>query len=277
MSIVAVWCDSSVIRCRIATIGSRTGPWPPDSFALVGHRPRRSDRASAADERRPIGFVGDVLRFEPARDDEVQHPRRRLVPRTRPPRAQDRLSLRDDLRLHEEIGERRMQRIGGRRCEDDLRVARDLDHPARARAVGDPNPAQLDVVLRRDDDLGVGFEVVIAAPKLRARLREYGLVVRRAPQRRLVRSRPEVAARHVAEIAERSPVVAGAVFAPPGHREVLPAGAAATRVRDHDVQPAVRQELHLGRRRVGTVEHAHWRLRPAVDSAYGRELGGLRE
>ena len=66
-----------------------------------------------------------------------------------------------------------------------------------------------------------------------------------ALERRLVGGRPELPARHVAEVAERAPVVAGGVFTPARDRDVLPAAVAAARIRDHHVVSAVRQQLHF--------------------------------
>ena len=60
-----------------------------------------------------------------------------------------RLSV-DDLCLNKKIAERRMQRVCGRRCKDDLRVTRDLDLSACSAAVGDRDPAQLDIILGRN-------------------------------------------------------------------------------------------------------------------------------
>ena len=73
-----------------------------------------------------------------------------------------------------------MQRVRGRRRESDLRVARDVDRPPCPRAVGDAEPAQLDVVFGRDDDLGMRFEVVVAPAKFGACLGEDRFVARRA-------------------------------------------------------------------------------------------------
>ena len=63
-----------------------------------------------------------------------------------------------------------MQRVRGRRRQHHFRVTGDLDRPARPGAIGDADPAQFDVVFRRNDDLGMGVEVVVAAAKLGARL-----------------------------------------------------------------------------------------------------------
>ena len=228
--------------------------------AGIGHRLRGGDRASASDERHAVGLVGNVQRFDSVDGHQVEHPGRVLLQRTGSPRAQDGLPLRDDLRLHEEIGERRMQRVRGRRRESDFRVTRDLDRPPRPRTVGDAKSAQFDVVFRRDDDLGMRFESVVAPAKFGARFGEYRLVVRRALPRRLMRGRPELAARDVADVAERAPVVAGGVFAPAGDGEILPSAAPTARVGDHHVVAAVRQQLHFRYRRVGAAEYAYRRL-----------------
>lgn len=65
-----------------------------------------------------------------------------------------------------------MQRVRGARRERNLRVTGDLDSASRLRVVRDVQPAQLDVVFRRYGDLGMRFVVVVAPPKLRARLAE---------------------------------------------------------------------------------------------------------
>ena len=207
----------------------------------------------------------------------MEHPRGMLVVRARPARTEDGPSRSDDLRLHEQIGERGVQRIGGSGCERDLGVARDVDRARDPRAIGDAQPAQLDVVLRRDDDFRMCLEVVVGAAKLRARFAEDRFVVRGTLQRWLVRRRPELTARDVADVAERAPVVTGGVLAPARDGQVLPAAAAATGVRDHDVITAVGQQLHLRHRRVGAAQHAHRRFGAGGSPADRGKLRRMRE
>jgi hypothetical protein len=52
-----------------------------------------------------------------------------------------------------------MQRVRGRRRDHHFGVTGDLDLPALSRSIGDADPAQLDIILRRDDDLGIGLEI----------------------------------------------------------------------------------------------------------------------
>ena len=111
----------------------------------------------------------------------MKQPARLLVAGARPARAEHGALLPEDLRLHEQLAEGGMQRIGGRRRQCHFRVARDVQGPARPRAIDDPDAAQLDVVLGRDDDLGARLDQraveAILAVKLRASFGEYCLVV----------------------------------------------------------------------------------------------------
>ena len=84
-----------------------------------------------------VRFIGDVSDLRPMHGHQMKHPGRLLVEGAGPARAEDRLLLADDLGLHEQIAERRMQRIRGRRCEHHLRVTGDLDGLRASRAVGD--------------------------------------------------------------------------------------------------------------------------------------------
>ena len=70
-------------------------------------------------------------------------------------------------------------------------------------------------------------KVVVPAAKLRFRLRKNRFIIIRAFERRLICGGPELSARHVAEVTERAPVIAGAVFAPACYCDVLPAAVTA--------------------------------------------------
>ncbi len=192
---------------------------------------------------------------------QVKHPGHGFAEGAGPAGAEDRLALGEDLRLNKEVAERRMQRVRGRRCENDFRVTRDLDRPARPGAVGDGDSAEFDIILGRDGDFRMRVEVVVAAAELCSRMRENRFVIVRLLERRLIGGRPELPAGHVAEVTERAPVVAGSVFAPARDCDVLPTAVTAPRVRDHHVVSAVRQQLHFWDRRVRAAENAHPRLR----------------
>ena len=143
----------------------------------IAHRLRIGDRVSAADEPHAVGLIGNFSDVRPVHGHQVKHPWRLLVEGAGPAGAENRLPLAEDLGLNEKIAERRMQRVRGRRCENDFRVTRDVDRSARPRAVGDADPAQFDVVFRRNGDLGMRVEVVVAAAELRPRLRENRFVI----------------------------------------------------------------------------------------------------
>ncbi len=243
--------------------------------ARSAHRLRIGHGVAAADEPLAIGLIGDLLDVRPVHGHQVKHPRGRLVERSGAGDCRGSPAAPDDLGLNEEIAERGMERVRRGGGENDLRVARHLDLSALARAVRDVDAAHLDVILRRDGDLRVRVEVVVAAAELRPRLGEDRFVAFRLLERRLIRGRPELPGAHVADVAERAPVVAGAVLAPAGDGEVLPAAVAASRVRDHHVVSAVRQQLHFRRRGVRRAENAHRGLRAAGGRRGDGELGGL--
>ena len=187
---------SSVMRWRMATMGSSTDPWLPESGAGVAQRLRVGHAVAAADEARAVRFVRN--RSEPSRAvhrHQVQHPRRLLAARARPARAQDRLPRGHDLGLHEQVAERRMQRVRGSGGEHHFGVAGHLDGPRAAGAVGDAHPAQLDVILGRHDDLGVRVEIRVVAAEFHALLGEDRFVGFGALQRRLEGGGPDLAAR----------------------------------------------------------------------------------
>jgi hypothetical protein len=92
------------------------------------HRGRPRERSAAPDEAGPVRLAGRFAVAATLPDQQVQQPRRFLVPRTRPPGAQERGRLADEFRLHEKIAERRMRGVGRGGGEHDLGVARQLNH-----------------------------------------------------------------------------------------------------------------------------------------------------
>ena len=206
----------------------------------------------------------------------MKHPRHVLVDGARPAGAENSLPALDDFGLHEQIAEGRMQRIRSRGRENDFRITCDVDGPAGPRPIGDLDAAELDVVLGRNHDLGMRLQIEVSAAKLRAPLGKDGFVMFRLLERRLMRGRPELTACHVAQITERSPVVAGDVFTPARDRQIFPAAASAPGVRDHHVVAPVRQQLHFRDRGVGAREHAHRHLRAAGGHAELRKVRRIR-
>jgi len=141
--------------------------------------------------------------------------------------AEDRPPVGDDLCLNKKIAERRMQRVCSRRCEDDLRVARDLDLSACSAAVGDGDPAQLDIILG-ETLISVCISTSLSVLRNSARPSEkIASYFFRRFERRLIGGRPELSARHVADVTERAPIVAGTVFAPAGDGDSVPSAVTA--------------------------------------------------
>ena len=125
-----------------------------------------------ADEPHAIGLVRRLADRGSPHRHHVHHPRRPLFGRARPARAIDRLAAANQFRLHEQIAERRMRLVLGLRRQHDLRIAGDLDRARRLRAIRQRHAPQFDVILGRDADLGVRFDLVVGAAELGPRLRE---------------------------------------------------------------------------------------------------------
>ncbi len=256
-------------RIQHRTLGARqrTGERHRDGFRHA---------SAAPDESPAVGLARNLAGLCAVRGHQMEHPRHLLLEGARPTGAKNGASPRDDLGLDEQVAECRMQRVRGRRREDHLGIARHVQRPRGPRPIGDVDPAELDVVFRRNHDLGMRLEIEILASKLRPALREDRFVAIRLLPRRLVCRRPELAACLVAQIAEGAPIVGRGVFAPPGHGQVFPATAAASGIRDHDVVAAVRQQVHLRDRGVRTGQHAHRQLRTGPCNAHGGDIGGMR-
>ena len=235
------------IEHRARGVGQRVG---------VGQRTRALQCLAAADEARAVGFVGDCIDVRVVHGQQVEHPRRCFIVPTRASGADDGLLVGHQLGLHEQIAEGRMQLIGNGWCQHHFRVAGDLDRALLARAVGDAQAAQLDVVFGRHRDFGMRLVTVLAAAELGLGVGEDRFVAFDRHCARLVRSRPELAAADVAQVAEAAPVVARAVLAPARDRHVLRAAVTTAGAAEHDVVAAVGQDLHRRTRHVGAAENA---------------------
>ncbi|MPM94508.1 hypothetical protein SDC9_141654 [bioreactor metagenome] len=228
----------------------------------------------------------------------MQHPGRRLIAGARPARAQDRTAVLQDFGIDEQIAENLMKLIGNRRCDHHLAVRRQFDLPRLLATIGQPYPAQLDVVLRRNRDLGVGLDFTCGAAadigktavqltacrrqpvptaELGTPFREDRFVERRPLQGRLVCHRPHLAAHPLTHIAERPPVVGRPVLTPPRQCQRLPAAVATTRAADHHVIPPIGQQLHFWRRGVGRVEATDGKLGRNRHRMHVGQLGGMRK
>ena len=223
--------------------------------AVHCHRRRARQCPASAQEARTVGFVGDLIHFRIVHRHQVAHPRHRLVLGSRPSRADDGLQRLDQLGLHEQLAEGRMQRIGNGRGKHHFGVTGQFDGAADARAVPDGGTAQLDVVLGGNDDFRMDVEVLLAAAEFRARVGEDGLVAGRLAERGLVRGGPEFSGGDVPEVAEAASGVAGPVFLPAGHGHVAEAAVAAACAADHHMIAAVGQQLHRRAAGIGIGEY----------------------
>ena len=176
MLTVADVAGSRVMRHRMATMGSSTGPSLPERGRGCSLR-RVRQRLPAADKSHAVGLIRDLTCVRPVHCHHMKHPRWLLVNGTGPAGCYDRPLWPDDLGLNEEVAKGRVECVCGGRRKDDFGVARDVDCPCRLRTVGKGDPAQLGIILWRYGDLRMGADAFIPAAELRRPFREYRLVL----------------------------------------------------------------------------------------------------
>ena len=125
----------------------------------------------------------------------------------------------------------------------DFRVARQVEAARLAAVIGDRDPAQLDVVFGRDDNLGAGLQASVDPPEHRPVEREGDFELVGVASDRLMRRGPHRTRVQVANEAEVAPFVGGHVLPPPRHRQVLPPAVAAAGIGHHDAIGAVREQV----------------------------------
>ena len=134
-----------------------------------------------------------------------------------PPAAEQRRAVGAKFRFDEQLAERRVREIRGRRGQHDLRVAGDLDFPHAVAAIHDRQPPHFHVVFGRDGDLEVRRDAVVHTAERRALRRQRHDVVARLGERGLRRRRPDGPGPNVAQVDELAAPVARHV--PPAARD----------------------------------------------------------
>ena len=111
------------------------------------HGLRAGKGAAPADEPRPVRLVGGLAHRRPVDDHGVDEEGGSLARGARAASREDRVPVGDELGGHEEVREGRVGHVVPGRGDHDLGVAGELDRPRSPRPVGNPHPAELDVVL----------------------------------------------------------------------------------------------------------------------------------
>ena len=241
----------------------------------IGHGPASSDEPAA------IGFARDFTLVAALTDHEVQKPGRLFPFGAGTTGAKNGRTWTQEFGLHEQIAEGGMGSVRRRRREHDFGVTGQLDDAPRAGKIGDGHPAQLDVVLGRDADVGVNFQTRRVLAKLGASLSENGLAAFGDAPARLMGGGPEFAGGHIAQVEKSAPAIARRILAPAGDGKIAPAAVAAARAADHDMIAAIGQEVDFGGARVGIGDEAHESFadlgelpRLAQFKLFGEHLGG---
>ena len=193
-------------RTRRLAIGSRTAPVKlvsgrPSVMAIGACtvRPRPRKRARSVSNSMPAA-ASLAITCAPKSSRSVTARGRREKTSTR--------NLRHELAADEEVRERRVREVRGRRRERDLRVRRDLDLGRSRAEVAQRQPPYLGVVLGRDDHFEHRLDVAVLAHDPDAVLVERDVVARRLDADRLVPGRPHPSVARVAQVDEAAVVVA---------------------------------------------------------------------
>ena len=130
---------------------------------------------------------------------------------------------------------------------------------------------------RRNANLGMNLEIAMALAEFRAGLGENSFVIFCRAQRRLISGGPEFSRRHVAQIDERAPAIAGRILAPAGDGEIFPATVAAAGTADSDMIAAIGKKMNLRRRaKSGLLKNPHDIFALAETAAVLLPAQGLR-
>ena len=207
-----------------------------------------------------------AIRLEPAGpggvaldDGEMRGPDARLLGRAPATRREQRADRRQVFGLHEELGERRMRLVGGARRQHELRIGSDLDRAHAIAHVRERDATDLGIALGRHDHVERRRQVAVATHELGPVLAERHLVGVRFDARRLIPSRPDLAAVQIAQVVVRARRVAGDVGRPARDRQIAPLAVAGSCGREHHGVVPVRQHSRARRRVVRRADRARQR------------------
>jgi hypothetical protein len=212
--------------------------------------------SSPSQKSRPIGLELQCAGRTSFDYAVVEHPERRIARLAAAARRQQGLAVRDELRLHEHFGERRVRRVRGGARQDHLGVARDLDFAHAATAIGNAYAARFGVVFGRDQYLGGGEHRTVGTDDFCAIFVKRRLVGVGLAAERLVSGRPRLAAGDIAQQHEEARRIADRILAPAGHGDVAPAAVAGAGGGNHHAVVVIGQQVRPRRRMVRRIEAA---------------------
>jgi hypothetical protein len=152
--------------------GSSTTPVVPTVRTPV-ERSRAVGITTAAEESSAIGFPLDRSLRPPFEAQDVHRPHRQLSRISSTSMAEQRRAVGQVFRFQEQLAEGRMRQIVGRRGQDDLLVAGDVDFTDPRALIHDRHPADFHVVFRGHGHVELRRDAVIVAAErrlLRAKL-----------------------------------------------------------------------------------------------------------
>src|SRR5262245_26347355 len=144
--------------------------------------------------------------------------------------------------------------LGG---ENYFRVTGYFDGARDRGKIGDDDAAQLDIFFRRYRQLSMDFESRATMSELRFTLSENRLVILHRQKRGLKGTGPEFARGDITQIEEHAEAITRCIFAPSGHRQIVPAAITATAMTDRDMIIAIGEQMNFRCARVRICKNAN--------------------
>ena len=267
----------SRMRWRRLTIGSSTMPVVPDSArpsSATGSVGRRGRGRGSARDRFPIRPAPAAGPRGSGRGTPTPPASAAIA---RPAMAEQRGAVGQVFGFDEQLAERRVRQVGGRRRQHDLGVAGDVDlADARARGCARSAGAPRRRLRSRRRCRAASRSRRRGGGRSRVRREKVDEVVVRLAPRRLIGGRPDLAAAHVAQVDELAAGIARRVAAPawsPGSPRQ--SWRRRRRWSRRDVV-AVRQELRVRERRVRRAVAAHRDRRRSARRRASRRAAAAR-
>ncbi|MNS10489.1 hypothetical protein D3C72_420070 [compost metagenome] len=207
----------------------------------VTERPALSDclricrMPAAAKKRRAVGFKRGARLTAALYHHHVKQPGTFFIRRTWTSVAQNGVLSGHQFSLDKQFAERRMCQIAVRRCQHHFGVGCQLDGARLATTVQQRYAAQFDIIFRRHNHLSFHIQGAERAPEFRARIGKDHFVAAVRIAHRLPGIAPDFTRLQIADIAERTPVIAGGIAAPAGEGQIVPAAVTAASVGHHQM------------------------------------------
>jgi hypothetical protein len=156
-------------------------------------------------------------------EQRMEHPGPGFTLTARATTCKQRPGRRIALGLNEELGKRRMRRIGLSRKEHHFQIAGQLDTTRTIRDIGQPQTASFQILAVIQTQIEPQRDPLILAFEPKTSILPAGAIDTRLDPRRLIPQRPERARIQIAHIEQATEIVRDRIGAPARERQPVPA------------------------------------------------------